>query len=150
VSVLDAIAAVIERESDPDAIVSATVTLLHDGHDRYSWIGVYYVEGSELVLGPWHGPAPTEHTRIPVGRGICGAAAATGRTEIVGDVNADERYIACFVSTRAEIVVPVINDGRVVAEIDIDSDTPAAFGESDRELLERVAALIGPYCARPQ
>jgi L-methionine (R)-S-oxide reductase len=73
-----------------------------------------------------------------------------GRTEIVGDVNADERYIACFVSTRAEIVVPVINDGRVVAEIDIDSDTPAAFGESDRELLERVAALIGPYCARPQ
>ena len=73
------------------------------------------------------GPAATEHARIPIGQGICGAAAASGRTEIVDDVNADDRYLACFPSTRSEIVVPIAYEGRVVGEIDIDSDRPAAF-----------------------
>jgi GAF domain-containing protein len=112
----------------------------------YSWVGIYFVEGDDLVLGPWKGPAATEHVRIPVGEGVCGAAAASGRTEIVDDVATDSRYLACFVSTRSEIVVPVRYDDRVVAEIDIDSDTPAAFGPADRELLERVAELISPHC----
>jgi GAF domain-containing protein len=84
--------------------------------------------------------------RIPIGEGICGAAAASEVTEIVDDVNADERYLACFVSTRSEIVVPIAYEGRVVGEIDIDSDTPAAFGPEDRTLLERVATLISPHC----
>jgi GAF domain-containing protein len=88
----------------------------------------------------------TEHVRIPVGQGICGAAAASGRTEIVDDVDADPRYLACFPSTRSEIVVPISFEGRVVGEIDIDSDERAAFGEGDREFLERVAALISPHC----
>lgn len=82
--------------------------------------------------------------RIPVGQGICGAAAATGRTEVVDDVNADPRYLACFPSTRSEIVVPISHEGRVVGEIDIDSDRPAAFGQADRAFLERVAELIAP------
>ena len=97
------------------------------------------------MLGPWKGPEATEHVRIPVGQGICGAAAATGRTEVVDDVNADPRYLSCFPSTRSEIVVPIGHEGRVVGEIDIDSDRPAAFGEDDRALLERVALLISPY-----
>jgi GAF domain-containing protein len=84
--------------------------------------------------------------RIPVGQGVCGAAAASGSTEIVDDVNADPRYLACFASTRSEIVVPIFHDGRVVGEIDIDSDRPAAFGEDDRAALERIALQIGPYC----
>src|SRR3712207_1768961 len=67
-------------------------------------------------------------------------------TEIVDDVNADDRYLACFVSTRSEIVVPISYEGRVVGEIDIDSDTPAAFRDADRDFLERVATLIAPYC----
>ena len=112
----------------------------------YSWVGIYFVEGDELVLGPWRGPEATEHVRIPVGQGVCGAAAASGETEIVDDVNADERYLSCFLSTRSEIVVPIVYDRLVVAEIDIDSDTPAAFGDADRELLERVAALISEHC----
>ena len=74
------------------------------------------------------------------------AAAASGRTEIVDDVNADPRYLACFQSTRSEIVVPISFEGRVVGEIDIDSDEPAAFGEGDREFLERVETLISPHC----
>jgi L-methionine (R)-S-oxide reductase len=114
--------------------------------EHYSWVGIYLVEGDDLVLGPWRGPQATEHVRIPVGQGVCGAAAASGETEIVDDVNADPRYLACFPSTRSEIVVPIAHDGRVVGEIDIDSDRPAAFGDEDRDLLERVAVLLAPFC----
>jgi len=122
--------------------LQAVVDLLHDRVEHYSWVGIYVVEGDDLVLGPWRGPQATEHVRIPVGQGVCGAAAASGETEVVDDVSADPRYLACFPSTRSEIVVPIARDGRVVGEIDIDSDRPAAFGEADRELLERVAGLI--------
>jgi L-methionine (R)-S-oxide reductase len=133
--------------NDPsDEILREVVDLLHDTFDNYSWVGIYFVEGHELVLGPWRGPQATEHVRIPVGQGICGAAAASGETEIVDDVNADDRYLSCFLSTRSEIVVPIVYDRLVVAEIDIDSDAPAAFGDADRELLERVAALISEHC----
>lgn len=112
--------------------------------EHYSWVGIYLVEGDDLVLGPWQGPEATEHVRIPVGQGVCGAAAASGRTEIVDDVNADPRYLSCFPSTRSEIVVPIAHEGRVVGEIDIDSDRPAAFGEDDQAFLERVAELLAP------
>ena len=121
------------------------VDLLHDRFDDYSWLGIYLVDGDDLVLGPWKGPEATEHVRIPVGQGICGAAAASGETELVDDVNADPRYLACFPSTRSEIVVPIAHEGRVVGEIDIDSDRPAAFRDADRAFLERVAALIAPW-----
>ena len=113
--------------------------------EHYSWVGIYLVEGEDLVLGPWRGPQATEHVRIPVGQGVCGAAAASGQTEIVDDVNSDDRYLACFPSTRSEIVVPIVYEGKVVGEIDIDSDSPAAFGPEDRTLLERVAVLISPH-----
>jgi GAF domain-containing protein len=122
------------------------VEVLHDEVHHYSWVGIYLVEGDDLVLGPWRGPNATEHVRIPVGQGVCGAAAATGETEIVDDVHADPRYLACFPSTRSEIVVPIAHNGRVVGEIDIDSDQPASFGAEDRELLERVAVLLAPFC----
>jgi len=131
---------------DSDDILRRVVDVLHDRFEAYSWIGIYFVEGDELVLGPWRGPQATEHVRIPVGQGICGAAAASGRTEIVDDVNADDRYLSCFLSTRSEIVVPIVYDTLVVAEIDIDSDQPAAFGEEDREFLERVAGAISEHC----
>jgi L-methionine (R)-S-oxide reductase len=143
---LEAIDRILNRGGDPDDVLRAVVEVLHDRVDRYSWVGIYLVEGDELVLGPWQGPEATEHVRIPVGQGICGAAAASGRTEVVDDVNADPRYLACFPSTRSEIVVPIAYEGRVVGEIDIDSDAPAAFGDQDREFLERVATLVSPYC----
>ena len=142
---LEAVDRIVNREADADVILEKTVETLHDRVPHYSWVGIYLVEGDQLVLGPWKGPEATEHVRIPVGEGICGAAAASGQTEIVDDVNADERYLACFPSTRSEIVVPIVYDGRVVGEIDIDSDEPAAFGDPDRTLLERVAVLVSPY-----
>jgi len=142
---LEALERILDR-GDADDVLREVVALLHDRFEHYSWVGIYLVEGDDLVLGPWRGPEATEHVRIPVGQGICGAAAASGRTEIVDDVNADPRYLACFPSTRSEIVVPISFEGRVVGEIDIDSDEPAAFGEGDREFLERVATLISPHC----
>jgi L-methionine (R)-S-oxide reductase len=144
---LEAIDRIVNRGGD-DALQEA-VDVLHDRFDDYSWVGIYLVEGDDLVLGPWKGPEATEHVRIPVGQGICGAAAAIGRTEVIDDVNADSRYLACFPSTRSEIVVPIAYEGRVVGEIDIDSDRPAAFGDDDRAFLERVALLISPHCLVP-
>ena len=143
---LEAVDRIVNREDEADEVLRQVVDVLQDRFPHYSWVGIYLVEGDDLVLGPWKGPQATEHVRIPIGEGICGAAAASGATEIVDDVNADDRYLACFVSTRSEIVVPVSYEGRVVGEIDIDSDEPSAFGAEDRALLERVALLISPHC----
>ena len=143
---LAAIEEIARREEESDDIVRLTVEVLHDRLETYSWVGIYFVEGEELALGPWNGPHATDHVRIPIGQGVCGAAASSGVTEIVADVTADPRYLACFPSTRSEIVVPVSYEGVVVAEIDIDSDIPSAFGAADRDFLERVAAVISAHC----
>ena len=142
---LEAVDRIVNRESEADEVLRQTVEVLHDRFGHYSWVGIYLVEEADLVLGPWKGPQATDHVRIPVGQGVCGAAAASGQTEIVDDVNSDDRYLACFPSTRSEIVVPIVYEGKVVGEIDIDSDRPAAFGPEDRTLLERVAVLISPH-----
>ena len=142
---LEAVDRIVNRESEADEVLRQTVEVLHDRFEHYSWVGIYRVEEDHLVLGPWKGPQATEHVRIAIGQGVCGAAAASGQTEVVDDVNADERYLSCFPSTRSEIVVPIVYEGKVVGEIDIDSDSPAVFGAEDRTLLERVAVLISPH-----
>ena len=142
---LEALDRIVNRGGDADDVLRDVVAILHDRFEHYSWVGIYLIEDGDLVLGPWRGPQATEHVRIPVGQGICGAAAASGRTEVVADVHADERYLACFPSTRSEIVVPISYDGRVVGEIDVDSDVPDAFTHEDRAFLERVALLISPH-----
>jgi L-methionine (R)-S-oxide reductase len=128
---------------DPSRAMEETVRLLAADLPHYTWTGIYLLDGNELVLGPFVGK-PSPHTRIPLGRGICGAAAAEKATIIVDDVNADPRYLACSVETKSEIVVPIMDGHDVLGEIDIDSDRPAAFGADDRELLETVAALLVP------
>jgi L-methionine (R)-S-oxide reductase len=142
----EAVDRILNRGGSDAEILQGVVDVLHDRIDHYSWIGIYLVDGDDLALGPWKGPHTTEHVRIPVGQGVCGAAAASGQTEVVDDVNADPRYLACFPSTRSEIVVPIAHEGRVLGEIDIDSDRPAAFGDGDRAFLERIALQISPYC----
>jgi L-methionine (R)-S-oxide reductase len=124
-----------------DAAMRLTVERLAAGIPHYTWVGIYLLEGDELVLGPFVG-APSPHTRIPLGRGICGAAATERRTIVVDDVNADPRYLACSLETRSEIVVPILAGDRVLGEIDIDSDRLAAFGETDRARLEPIAAAL--------
>ncbi|MCI0403123.1 MAG: GAF domain-containing protein [Acidobacteria bacterium] len=113
---------------------------------HYNWVGFYFVEGEELVLGPFVG-APSPHVRIPIGKGICGAAVAERQTVVVPDVNADPRYLACSLQTKSEIVVPIEHEGRILGEIDIDSHTPAAFTPEDRALLEEIARRLGPVLA---
>lgn len=116
----------------------AIVSLLNSV-PSYTWVGIYSVEGKDLVLDAWSGPAATEHTRIPIGKGVCGFAAKAGKTEIVSDVSKDPRYLQCFLSTKSEIVVPIFSQGSVVGEIDIDGDQLDAFSSLDREFLEAVA-----------
>ena len=107
---------------------------------HYTWVGIYGVEGPELVLRSWSGPSATQHARIPIGQGICGAAVSEKATVVVPDVNDDPRYLQCFINTRAEIVVPILRGDAPIAEIDIDSDQPNAFGPTDKEFLEWVAS----------
>ena len=123
-------------------VLQKIVDFLYENFEKYSWVGIYIVEDGTLVLGPWRGKQATEHTRIPVGKGICGSAAATGKTDIVPDVNRDNRYLACFISTKSEIVVPIKKDDRVVAEIDIDSDMRDAFTDEDKMFLEKIADML--------
>jgi L-methionine (R)-S-oxide reductase len=131
-----------------DASMRLTVERLAAAVPHYTWVGIYLLDGDELVLGPFVG-APSPHARIPLGRGICGAAATERRTIVVDDVRTDPRYLACSLETRSEIVVPIIADERVLGEIDIDSDRHAAFGEADRRLLAPIAAALAARLARP-
>jgi len=119
------------------------VSFLRKNVAHYSWVGVYMLEGNELILKAWDGPKATQHIRIPIGKGLCGLAAREKRTVIVGDVTADSRYLACFPYTKSEIVVPIMRGTKVLGEIDIDSDTLNAFTQQDREFLEQVAILLG-------
>jgi L-methionine (R)-S-oxide reductase len=137
VRVRDAIAAA----PDADAAMAAAVAMLAGEMPAYNWVGIYLLEHNELVLGPFVG-TPSPHSRIPLGRGICGAAAAEQMTIIVDDVSADPRYLACSVETRSEIVVPIMHGSSVLGELDIDSHQRAAFGETDRALLEEVAGHL--------
>lgn len=132
---------IISNEKDSD-LLQYVVDFLYNNFDKYSWVGIYFVQGNDLVLGSWSGGQATEHTRIPIGRGICGSAASSGKIELVPDVNADDRYLSCFVSTRSEIVVPLKKDGNVVGEIDIDSDIIDAFHKKDVLFLEKVADML--------
>jgi GAF domain-containing protein len=131
-----------------DAQVRA-VEMLKASMPAYAWVGIYLLEGDELVLGPYLGK-PSPHTRIPLNRGICGAAASQKQTIVVDDVNADPRYLACSLETKSEIVAPIMRGHTVLGEIDIDSDTPAAFGPADRALVEAVARALAARLHDPQ
>ncbi len=132
-------------KSDVSQVLQNVVDYLYKRFDSYSWVGIYLVEGGYLVLGPWKGRQATEHTKISIGDGVCGSAAQSGKTEVVADVSKDHRYLACFVSTRSEIVVPIKKKGVVVGEIDIDSDASNAFNEPDVVFLEKVADMLGKH-----
>ena len=143
---LAAVTAALASEQDAARAMQTTVQLLARHLADYTWTGIYLLDGNELVLGPFVGK-PSPHTRIPLGRGICGAAATEKATIIVDDVNADPRYLACSIETRSEIVVPIMLNGEVLGELDIDSDKTAAFDQHDQALLEQVAALLAPRLA---
>jgi len=132
-----------------EELMQGIVRKLNERMLKYNWVGFYMLQSGSgqppvLVLGPFVG-AMTPHTRIPLNQGICGAAASSGKTVVVHDVNSDPRYVACSIETKSEIVVPVFVRGKVVGELDIDSHFPAAFGPEDQELVEYCARLLGKH-----
>ncbi len=129
-----------------DELMNAICERLHQGMLKYNWVGFYMIEEDAgervLQLGRFVG-SMTPHTRIRLNQGICGAAASTGKTVVVDDVNSDQRYLACSLETKSEIVAPIFVRGQVVGEIDIDSHFSAAFTTDDRQLVEHCAELVG-------
>ena len=127
---------------EPDAVANmANISaLLWQFLPDVNWTGFYRVMGDELVLGPFQGKAAC--IRISLGEGVCGAAAASGETQLVADVHAFPDHIACDANSVSELVVPVIRGGRVIAVIDLDSPLPMRFDADDAAGIEALAALL--------
>ena len=138
---------IIGEEPDRDRMLLRICQLLHDQVSAYDWVGFYLADPEkerELVLGPFVGK-PTEHVRIPFGSGICGQSAETLETFLVEDVSKESNYLACSATVQSEIVIPIIKDGKFVAELDIDSDRIAGFGSEDRRVLEEICEDLTTY-----
>lgn len=135
-----------DRTASAKELMQAMAKLLHDRMLKYNWVGFYLLEPGAnppmLALGAFEG-AMTPHTRIPLNQGICGAAASSGETVVVDDVNNDPRYLACSLETKSEIVVPIFVSGQVIGELDIDSHFPAAFTPEHQEFVQHCANLVG-------
>ena len=127
-------------ESDGVANMSNIAALLWEFLPDVNWTGFYRVVDGELVLGPFQGKAAC--IRIPFGRGVCGAAAQTGETQLVEDVHAFPGHIACDAISASELVVPVIRDGHVIAVVDLDSPSRGRFDDDDALGIESLVAVI--------
>jgi L-methionine (R)-S-oxide reductase len=141
--VFASIQALLEAETDWVSAMATIVCELHHAFDAYDWTGFYrVVRPDHLKVGPYQGGHGC--IDIPFSRGVCGAAARTGKTQLVPDVHAFADHIACSSSTLSEIVVPVFNpEGQLLAVFDVDSDARAAFDEVDQEQLEAICAYYG-------
>ena len=117
--------------------------LLENHIDYYNWVGFYFKNGdkNELKLGPYVGE-PTNHTIIPFGKGICGQVAVSNENFVVPDVSAQDNYIACSITVKAEIVIPIFVNGENIGQIDIDSNTPDPFTAEDERFLEFVCEKV--------
>ena len=133
------VTAVAGSESDTIANMANVVAMIHHTFGFW-WTGFYRVVGEELVLGPFQGPLAC--SRIAYGRGVCGTAWKEECTQVVPDVEQFPGHIACSSASKSEIVVPLFNDGKVVAVLDIDSEHLATFDDTDRLWLERIVALL--------
>ena len=124
-----------------DEALKEAVRILKEAREKYNWVGIYLLEGDTLALHNYIGK-PTDHTRIPVGRGVCGTAVSERANQIVDDVTALDNYLACSLQTRSEIVVLIRRGDDIFGQIDIDSDLPGAFGAEDESLLDGVARAL--------
>ena len=142
---LSAAEAVTEDEPDAIANMANVAALIWQFLPDLNWSGFYRMVEGELILGPFQGKPAC--IRIPLGRGVCGTAAASGHTQLVKDVHAFPGHIACDAASASEIVVPVKVDGRVVAVLDLDSPLAARFDAADQQGLEMLIARIGSRLA---
>lgn len=143
--ILDRINQIVDdAEQSFEEKLQAICEFLEEEVDIFDWVGFYLVDPQadrELVLGPYVGE-PTDHSRIPFGKGICGQAAETNDTFVVQDVNEAENYLSCSIHVKAEIVVPIKKEGEFVAELDIDSHTRASITGEHRNMLEGACKKI--------
>jgi len=137
--------ALLEGETDAIANLANASALLSEALDRINWCGFYLLRGGELVLGPFQGKAAC--VRIALGKGVCGTAAARRETLVVPDVHAFPGHIACDAASRSEIVVPILEGGRLRGVLDVDAPEPARFDAEDRAGLEAFVAALAPRIA---
>jgi len=130
--------AVLSKEEE---IYRQTVELIDGFSDDFDWTGIYLLRDGILEVGPYIGPE-TPHTRIELNQGICGAAAVEKKTIKVDDVKSDSRFLACSLSTRSEIVVPLMDGQTVIGQIDIDSNRTSQFTSDDQVMLEEIATVV--------
>ncbi|NDV16901.1 GAF domain-containing protein [Muricauda sp. TY007] len=132
-----------DKAKSVDTRLGEICELLRSNVAHYDWVGFYFKNGDkeELKLGPYAG-APTDHTIIPFGKGICGQVAVSNQNFVVPDVAAQDNYIACSITVKAEIVVPLFVNGENVGQIDIDSNTPDPFTAEDERFLEFINAEV--------
>ena len=138
-ALLPQIKAVVEDEPDLIANMANVAAMLHETFGFW-WTGFYRVEVQELVLGPFQGPMAC--TRIKKGRGVCGTAWAEAQTQVVPDVDQFPGHIACSSASRSEIVVPIFQEGEVIAVLDIDSAQLGTFDQTDRRYLEQIVKML--------
>ena len=126
-----------DKSATPENRLQVLCEFLRSNISYYDWVGFYFRNGEkeELKLGPYAG-APTDHTIIPFGKGICGQVALSNANFVVPDVAAQDNYIACSISVKSEIVVPLFVNGKNIGQIDIDSETKDPFTEEDERFLE--------------
>lgn len=137
---IGALRGLLDGETDLIANAANTSALLFERLPAVNWAGFYFLQGDELVLGPFQGRVAC--VRIRLGRGVCGTAAEQRRTLVVPDVHAFPGHIACDAASRSEIVVPLLRDGQLFGVLDIDSPEEARFSDADRILCEQVASLL--------
>lgn len=136
-----------QSQETPNARMKKICDLLQNKIDHYDWVGFYFAnhEARTLHLKAYAGEE-TDHTVIPFGKGICGQVAVSNENFVVPDVKAQDNYIACSITVKAEIVVPLFKNGKNIGQIDIDSNTPDPFSKEDEDFLEwvneQVATII--------
>ena len=139
-TLIETLGALLDGEHDLVANAANTASLLFHTLDRVNWTGFYFLQGGELVLGPFQGRVAC--VRIPLGRGVCGTAAERRETIVVPDVHLFPGHIACDAASRSEIVVPLVQGGVLLGVLDIDSPVPDRFSPDDKALCEAVAGLL--------
>jgi len=135
--------AVLAGEGKPREKLGQVVESIRRAHPLHSWAGIYYLRGSTLELGPFSG-IPTVHTRIPVGKGVCGTAVEQRRNQLIEDVRQCENYLSCSEAVRSELVVLIWRHHSILGVIDIDSDEIGTFGYDQEQAIERIAKAISP------
>jgi L-methionine (R)-S-oxide reductase len=139
--VVDQVERLVASEAPRGLVLSQAVRILKDERPHYDWVGIYLLDDDMLILDNYLGK-PTEHSRIRVGTGVCGAAVAQKENQVIGDVTSLDNYLACSLETRSEIVVLIRRGEQIFGQIDIDSDKVNAFNSEDELLLSRVADLL--------